>query len=106
VGALLSALISPVFSIDDAVGILLLELICQIRRVWGWLVKVSGAMIYVAPTVGQIGARRMGMPMAFRLSNDCLHRFSPEAKRENSTEHVKQRAVKMYCEGMGISSIG
>jgi hypothetical protein len=95
-----------VFSIDDAVGILFLELISQIRRVWRWLVNVSIAMIYVAPTVGQIGARRMGMPMAFRLSNDCLHRFSPEAKRENSTEHVKQRAVKMYCEGMGISSIG
>jgi hypothetical protein len=56
-----------VFSIDDAIGILLLELISQIRRVWRWLVNVSIAMIYVAPTVGQIGARRMGMPMACRL---------------------------------------
>jgi transposase-like protein len=40
------------------------------------------------------------------LCNDCLHRFSPEAKRHTYPEHVKQRAVKMYCEGMGISSIG
>jgi len=37
--------------------------------------------------------------------NDCLHRFTPQATRHAYPNHIKQEAIRMYCEGMSVSSI-
>ena len=36
---------------------------------------------------------------------DCVHRFSPSAKRRVYPEKVRQQAVSMYCEGNGVEVI-
>ena len=36
---------------------------------------------------------------------DCYHRFTPEADRHAYPAHIKEKAVRMYCEGMSISGI-